>query len=122
MRSPDAPADAFARLEDRDVVPVDGEVPRRRQPGDASADHQDLSRRGAHVPPSLDRLHLPWPRSLVARTLSYLMGIKIKGEVFPSRQAKFINMTEGKSSIRALSRLCCGLKAKVLRVRRSIHT
>ena len=51
VRGPDAPADAFARLEDRDVVPVDREVPCRRQPGDASADHQDLSRLDAHVLP-----------------------------------------------------------------------
>jgi hypothetical protein len=51
VRGPDAPADAFARLEDRDVVPVDGEVPCRRQPGDTSADYQDLSRLHAHVLP-----------------------------------------------------------------------
>ena len=57
VRGPDAPADAFARLEDRDVVPVDGEIPCRCQPGDTSADHQDLSRLGAHVFPSLHKLH-----------------------------------------------------------------
>ena len=76
VRGPDAPADALARLEDRHVVPVDGEIPCRSQPGDASADHQDLSRRGAHVLPSLHKLHLAWPRNRVASTLSYLMEIK----------------------------------------------
>src|SRR5262249_46246636 len=84
VRGPDATADAFARLEDRDVVPVDGEISCRGQPGDPSADHQNLSRLGAHVFPSLHKLHLVSPRNRVANTFSYLMGIK--GER-PSRQA-----------------------------------
>src|SRR5262249_21541213 len=60
---PDAAAGTFASLEDRDVVPVDGEIPCRRQPGDAGADHQDLSRLAAHVFPS--RNYLAWPRNRV---------------------------------------------------------
>src|SRR4029453_19544812 len=78
VRGPDASTDAFARLEDRDLVPVDGEISCRRQPGDAGANHQDVSRRSAHVFPSLHKLHLGWPCNRVASTFSYLMGIKGK--------------------------------------------
>ena len=49
MRGPNTAADAIARLEDGDVVPVDDEVPRGRQPRDAGTDHENLSRLRVHV-------------------------------------------------------------------------
>jgi hypothetical protein len=45
-RSPDATADAFAGLKDSDGVPVDGEIPCGRQPGD-TAPTTKTSRDGA---------------------------------------------------------------------------
>jgi len=52
MRGPDAAADALARLEDDDIVPVDGEVPRGRQPRDTGADHENLACLRTHVSPA----------------------------------------------------------------------
>ena len=61
VRGPDAAAGAFASLEDRDVVPVDGQVACRRQPGDAGADDQDLSRWSTHLFPGVPFRGSPGP-------------------------------------------------------------
>src|SRR5262245_62686428 len=73
--SPDAPTNALARLEHRDVVTVNGEVSCGRQSGNAGTDHQDLSRLTTHVFLGDQKLHLTL-RSRLASTFSHLTRIK----------------------------------------------
>src|SRR6516165_12009939 len=82
-RSPDAPTNAFACLEDRDVVPVNGKVPCGRQPSDAGADHQDLSRLATHVFPSLHGLPSSRPHGRVVTIFSHVIGIKGQASFAP---------------------------------------
>ena len=102
VRGPDAPADAFACLEDCDVVPIDGEVPCGRQPGDASADHQDLSRLDAHVFLSLHKLHLAWLHKRIESTFLYLMRIKREESFTPGEIDTYMTTSQATSPFRTV--------------------